>query len=267
VLSSVWGDKRAQVKRFGNHVGSNLIAYLALFVALSGTSYAAGTELLAPNSVETRHVKNRSLLARDFKAGELPRGRRGKAGLDGSRGQRGPVGSQGPRGHPGERGPAGTEGPSGPPGPRGERGPQGPPGPSDVFSVYRAQAVAGPVALNEARSFTVGQLDLPAGRFAVFAKASFESGADQTATCYLQPAGSTFAGLGPSKDLVEFAFNSSVRRVSPSFFITPELMSGGRIELTCDVVNSAHPEVSIDVRHARITAIRATALDATVIPD
>ena len=133
--------------------------------------------------------------------------------------------------------------------------------------MYRAQAVAGPVALNEARSFTIGQLDLPAGRFAVFARASFESSADQAATCYLQQAGSTFAGLGPSKDVIELGFNAAARRLSPTLFITPELMSGGRIELMCDVVNSSHAEVSIDVRHARITAIRATTLDAGVIPN
>jgi hypothetical protein len=258
------------VKRFGNHVRSNGVAYLALFVALSGTSYAAGTDLLPPNSVATRQVKDRSLLARDFKVGELPRGRRGRPGLKGSQGPRGDVGSQGPRGHPGDRGPAGPEGPpgpTGPAGPRGDRGPQGPPGPSEVFSAYRAQATAGPVPVNEARSYTIGALDLPAGRYVVFAKATFESGADQTATCYLQPAGSTFAALGPAKDVIELAFNPSVRRASSTMFITPELASGGRVELTCDLVNSSQAEVSIDVRHARITAVRATALDVTVVPD
>lgn len=39
-----------------DHVRRNLVAYLALFVALGGTSYAAAS--LAPNSVGTAQIKN-----------------------------------------------------------------------------------------------------------------------------------------------------------------------------------------------------------------
>ena len=42
-----------------NHFKSNVIAYLALFVALGGTSYAATT--LGPGSVGTRQLKNHSV--------------------------------------------------------------------------------------------------------------------------------------------------------------------------------------------------------------
>jgi Collagen triple helix repeat (20 copies) len=277
------------------HLRGNLVAYLALFFALGGTSYAAGSALM-PNSVGSRHVMDRSLLAQDFKAGELPRGRRGKRGLVGPMGPRGLVGSQGPKGETGGRGPTGMPGaagpagaagargekgdagavgargpvgPSGPAGPQGAtgaEGPQGPPGPAEVFSVYRGHALAGPVATGESGSFTIATLDLPAGSFAVFAKASFESSLDQSATCYLQAAGSTFAGLGASADGVELAFGSGASRVSSTLFLTPELTSPGGVELKCDLGASAHPEVSLDVRHARITAIRATSLAASVIP-
>ena len=52
-------------------------------------------------------VKNRSLLARDFKAGQLPQGARG---LQGAQGAPGPAGSQGSAGATGAEGPQGDAG-------------------------------------------------------------------------------------------------------------------------------------------------------------
>jgi hypothetical protein len=76
------------------------LALIALFVALGGTSYAAarlppasvGTAQLKPNAVTSAKVKNHSLLAKDFKRGQL---RRGPAGLRGPAGARGPAGPRG----------------------------------------------------------------------------------------------------------------------------------------------------------------------------
>ena len=90
------------------HLRHNLVAYLALLLALSGTSYAAATKLLPANSVGTRQVINRSLLKADFKSGQLPRG---------VRGARGSIGPSGPAGATGPAGPAGSQGVQGPPGP------------------------------------------------------------------------------------------------------------------------------------------------------
>jgi hypothetical protein len=79
------------------HLRRNAVAYLALFVALGGTSYAAMS--LAPNSVGTAQLKNgavtapkvrrNSLVAADFQANSLPRGPRGATG---PRGVMGPAG-------------------------------------------------------------------------------------------------------------------------------------------------------------------------------
>jgi hypothetical protein len=74
------------------HLRHNLVAYLALLLALSGTSYAAATKLLPANSVGTRQVINGSLLKADFKSGQLPRGPRGPAGDPGDKGDTGPAG-------------------------------------------------------------------------------------------------------------------------------------------------------------------------------
>jgi hypothetical protein len=90
------------------HSRRNLVAYVALLVALSGTSYAAATKLLPPNSVGSRQVINHSLLKKDFKSGQLPRGQRGL------RGAIGPTGPIGPAGPAGARGPAGAQGSPGP---------------------------------------------------------------------------------------------------------------------------------------------------------
>ena len=84
------------------HVAGNAVGYLALFVALGATSYAL---TLPPNSVTTVQVKDHSLLAVDFKKGQLPKGDRGPRGRTGPTGATGGVGPPGP---PGPQGVAGT---------------------------------------------------------------------------------------------------------------------------------------------------------------
>jgi hypothetical protein len=91
-----------------HHARRNLVAYVALFAALTSTGYAASTKLLPANSVGTRQVVNGSLLKQDFRSGQLPRGARGPAG---------PAGATGAAGPSGPAGPAGTAGQDGPPGP------------------------------------------------------------------------------------------------------------------------------------------------------
>jgi hypothetical protein len=95
---------------------ANIVASLALFVALGGSSYAAmelrknsvtsesiGREQvkasdIAKNAVTSPKVKDFSLLAKDFKTGQLPAG---PAGAPGERGPQGPRGLQGIQGVPG----------------------------------------------------------------------------------------------------------------------------------------------------------------------
>jgi hypothetical protein len=92
-----------------------VIACIALTVALGGTSYAAvtlprgsvGTAQLKKNAVVSAKVKNRSLLAVDFKRGQLPRGARGPQGSAGPQGAAGAAGAQGIQGIQGIQGPPG----------------------------------------------------------------------------------------------------------------------------------------------------------------
>lgn len=96
------------------HLRRNVVAYLALLFALSGTSYAAATKLLPANSVGTRQVINHSLRKIDFASGQLPRGPRGFRGLTGAAGPAGPAGPVGQAGGPGPKGLTGDVGPPGP---------------------------------------------------------------------------------------------------------------------------------------------------------
>jgi hypothetical protein len=92
---------------------SNVMATVALFVALGGSSYAAvtlsknsvrsanikngqvKTADLASNAVTSGKVKNGSLLSADFKAGQLPAGAPGVAGPAGAKGDAGTAGTNG----------------------------------------------------------------------------------------------------------------------------------------------------------------------------
>ena len=132
---------------------ANVIATLALFVALGGSSYAA-VELsrgavkgkhLASNSVSSGKVKNRSLRARDFRAGQLPAG---------------------PQGPPGAQGPNGPQGSSGPPG---IQGIQGLPGPTQGSTSSAASALPSATFENIVMSHSV-TTDTP-GRLFVYGKA------------------------------------------------------------------------------------------------
>ena len=80
-----------------------IVACIALMIALGGTGYAAlalpansvGPKQLKANAVTSGKVKDGSLLALDFKRGQLP------AGPAGAAGSAGPAGAKGDKGDPG----------------------------------------------------------------------------------------------------------------------------------------------------------------------
>jgi hypothetical protein len=71
---------------------ANLVSTICLFVLLGGGAYAAsqlaknsvGARQIKTNGVRTAEVKDGSLLAADFKLGQLPEGPRGPSGADGT---------------------------------------------------------------------------------------------------------------------------------------------------------------------------------------
>jgi hypothetical protein len=110
---------------------ANVIATLALFLALGGGAYAAiripagsvGAKQIKSNAVNSSKVENGSLLAGDFKAGQLPRGPQGLKGDAGLQGPQGDIGQQGAKGDTGQQG---AKGDTGQQGSQGNIGPAGP---------------------------------------------------------------------------------------------------------------------------------------------
>ena len=128
------------------HVRRNVVGYVALFVALGGTSYAAtslpsgsvGTNQLKNGAVTGAKVKSKSLTASDFEANSLPAGPKGATGPQGETGAVGPTGATGATG---AVGPMGATGATGATGPAGATGPQGDTGATGVGGFF-ASAVA-----------------------------------------------------------------------------------------------------------------------------
>jgi hypothetical protein len=105
------------------HLRANAVAYLALSIALGGTSYAAaslprnsvGTTQLKNNAVTSAKVKNRSLTTSDFSSAAV-RALSGETGPAGATGAQGPAGAKGDRGADGANGTGGAKGDRGDPG-------------------------------------------------------------------------------------------------------------------------------------------------------
>ena len=123
---------------------ANVMATIAVFVALGGTATAAlvitGQNVKDASlsgkdvrnaSLTTSDIKNGSLLKADFRAGQLPAGPQGSSGAVGPAGAPGAAGAAGPAG----TGTA-TKGPQGLPGDTGATGPQGETGTVDTSNFY-----------------------------------------------------------------------------------------------------------------------------------
>jgi hypothetical protein len=95
-----------------HHLRGHAVAYLAIFVAMGGTSYAAisipnnsvGNKQLKKNAVDAKKVKDGTLTLVEFKAGQAPAGQKGAKGDQGDEGAVGPPGNQGPPGPDGDKG-------------------------------------------------------------------------------------------------------------------------------------------------------------------
>jgi hypothetical protein len=153
--------------RFRNRLTfANVTSVLALFVALGGSATAAlvinGKNIKA-GSITGKSIKNNTigsskitdgdLLAKDFKAGELP------------------AGAQGPQGAQGVPGAPGTNGQN------------GAPGPSDIYAVG---VVSGALGNDSANPTTVASLTLPAGSYLIEAKLFVHSTTDNQVWCHLR---------------------------------------------------------------------------------
>jgi collagen triple helix repeat protein len=120
-------------KSFTRSPATLVIAIVALMASLGGSAVAkrliSGKDI-ANNAIESRHVKDGTLQARDLNSSlrsqMSARAHKGTPGPRGPAGPKGDVGSLGPQGLQGEKGDAGATGPQGPQGPAGPAGGPGP---------------------------------------------------------------------------------------------------------------------------------------------
>jgi hypothetical protein len=109
--------------RITGHLRNNLIAYVALFAALGGTSYAAAVQGAAEKKITACYAKKTGSVRLLVKAKAKCRKKTEKALAWNQAGPAGPAGAAGAAGAPGAAGAAGEQGP------RGEKGETGPAGP------------------------------------------------------------------------------------------------------------------------------------------
>lgn len=147
---------------------ANVVASLALFLALGGAAFAATQ--LPRNSVGTGQLKPEAVTA-----GKIAKKTRNQL--------RGAQGPQGPQGKTGAKGPKGATGAKGAPGATGARGPAGADGSGPAF-----EAVSSGVPVSQVGNVIVSGT-VPADAYAITAHVTVESGIAQEVTCLLNGGG------------------------------------------------------------------------------
>jgi hypothetical protein len=141
-------------KWISRHLRSNLVGYLALFIALGlGSAYAAdkiGSKDIAKNAVKSKHIAKEQVKTSDLARGAV----KSPTVADGSLLSEDFAPDQLPQGDPGPQGPKGDTGATGPQGAKGDPGPQGPSGASADMS--RVEALETEVA---AQQSTISDLE------------------------------------------------------------------------------------------------------------
>jgi hypothetical protein len=166
-----------------------VLAIVALFVALGGSSYAAvslpkasiGAPQIKQGAVNTKKVQDGSLLVKDFKQGQLPAGPQGPQGPQGPEGPQGRQGLQGPQGEPGPQGPQGAPGISGFQIVEGTSVTVDPARTSEqtVFCPAGKKAISGGYETASSRSVTLNRTG-PSGSTAWYVRITNDSGASKT---------------------------------------------------------------------------------------
>jgi Collagen triple helix repeat (20 copies) len=160
----------------------------ALIAAIVSAVVASTTATAASIVVTSQNIKDGTIQTVDISA-------KAKRALKGNRGPRGPQGPSGPAGSQGTSGavgPAGPEGPKGDKGDTGAAGATGPEGPSGTSKAWMMDPTFPQVAYMPDAGGPIARINLPVGKFVVFASASFGNPAADEAEvdCWLDGAGS-----------------------------------------------------------------------------
>jgi len=189
---------------------SSAIACTALFIALGGSALAANGLIqaaeIAPGAVTGRAIRHGAVEPRDLSAGTkaLIAGTHG-VGATGNVGPTGPAGFPGTSGVNGANGPNGANGSNGVDGTNGVNGSKGENGTNGTNgtdgtngTIAPLSATQGLVALPTSTSpTTVVQLNVPAGKYVVFAKTEIsQTGAGDSVECLLKSGATTVDQAG-----------------------------------------------------------------------
>lgn len=142
---------------------ATVLAGVALFVALGGTSIAASGLIngkkIKPGTITAKQIKNKTITTAKIAPGTV----------------RSLSGAQGPKGDPG---------PAGVPGAKGDPGPQGEPGPAGVAAAYQDEVMQVPFG-SYAGPQDIAELELPAGRYLVQAKVELRTDQAADTSCWV----------------------------------------------------------------------------------
>jgi hypothetical protein len=142
-------------------VRQNVVAWLALFVALTGTSVAASGYIIT----STRQIKPAVLKQLHGSKGATgatgPVGPAGATGPQGKEGPQGAAGKTGLTGNSGSRGETGAPGEKGERGEKGETGEAGAPGTAIAYAHVSATGTLEPAG--DSKGFTGASIENPAG--------------------------------------------------------------------------------------------------------
>jgi hypothetical protein len=211
---------------------ANVVASLALFLALGGAAFAATQ--LPRNSVGTGQLKPEAVTA-----GKIAKKTRNQ--LMGSTGPQGPAGKTGAKGATGAKGPTGAKGATGAKGDTGARGPAGADGIGPAFEVFATGKAIGNA------STTIASQNLAAGAYVISANVVVETGgAEATVVCLLN-AGGEASAVVPKEATTTLSLS-----------VTATLGSASAATLTCSTDTAA------SARYANLIATQVKSQSRTV---
>jgi hypothetical protein len=208
---------------------ANVVASLALFLALGGAAFAATQ--LPRNSVGTGQLKPEAVTS-----GKIAKKTRNQL-----RGATGPQGPQGKTGKTGAKGAAGARGATGVKGDTGARGPAGPDGTGPAFEVFATGKAIG------TGSTTVASQNLAAGAYVISANVVVESPEEATVDCVLNGGGEASATVPPGGGATTLSLS-----------VTATFGAASAATLTCSTDTSASE------RYANLVATQVKSQSRTV---